>query len=256
MYNDVLFDEVDLTALGNIYITSVDMVRLPEIILSSNKLAKRDGLKTFSKEYGGRVINIEGHISSSSRQLFIQARDRLLNALRPLEKTLRVPIDGGPREYTATHQNTVFSDVGGGYGAFSIEMLCSDPFGYAMDTTTLINGVTITSSISEQSFSAITGSQPAPGKFIVNISSVTGGTGGSVTLTSASGDYMRVTRDFAADDQIIIDMKTMSCLVNGAEVDYTGTFWDLNIDDTFIEYSDDFTTRSVNLTLTYRPRTI
>jgi predicted phage tail component-like protein len=256
MYNDVLFNSVDLTELNGVKITSVISDNIPQVIINSGKNARQDGAKLFNKEYGAKIVTVEGYIARNSRETYVATRNELLKYLEPLESTLRVPIFNAPIEYTATVQNTIFSDVGGGYGKFSIEFLCSDPFGYDVDSRTIINGTTVTAASSDISLSeAVGGSYKTPPIITVTVTAVSGGTGKYIDLANEAGNNIRVTRDWVADDQLVIDMLNKTLRVNGASLDYTGTFWDLNVDDTLITYSDNFTTsRSVNILATYKRR--
>lgn len=258
MYNDVLFNGTDLTEITGIKINNIVHENMPQTVMSSGKIAKNDGIKIFNKEYGDKVIYIEGYITRSSREDFFSTRDTLLKTIEPREKVLRIPLFNRPLEYTGTVRNTAFSDTGGGYGKFSIEFLCSDPFGYDMDNRTIINGTTITASNSDQSFSeTIGGNYKTPAYVVLTVSSVVGGTGKYIDLSNQSGDSIRITRNWASNDQLIVDNKNRTCRVNGADVDFTGSFFDLSVDDTIMSYEDNFTTsRSVNLIVTYKRRNL
>ena len=49
-------------------------------------------------------------------------------------------------------------------------------------------------------------------------------------------------------------MLNKDCLVNGAITDYTGLFWNISPGDTSLIYSDNMTSRSVSLIVTYKRR--
>lgn len=254
-YTGLLFNTVDLTAITNVKVSRVITETIPEVIIQTGKLVRRDGMKLYNKEYGAKQIVVEGYITSNTRDGFLSTRDTLLRYLEPSEATLRVPIIPQPREWTATVQNTVFSDTGGGYGTFTITFLASDPFGYDRDAVTLLNGTSITAATSSPSLLAtIQGSYASPPTITVSLASVTGGTGKYIELTNQAGKSIKITRDWLSSDVLLINAKLKSCKVNGAEVDYTGTFWDLAVGDTSITYTDNFTTRTTSIVMIYKPR--
>ena len=126
MYNDVLFNSVDLTELPYVKIDRIILDNLPEPVIQAGKIARRDGSKLYNKEYGAKVIPIEGRIVADSRKNYLTARGTLLRYLQEQEATLRLPIEGSnPIDYTATMQNVIFSDVGGGYARFTINFCIS-----------------------------------------------------------------------------------------------------------------------------------
>lgn len=254
-YADVLFDSVDLTEIQNVKINRVITETIPEIIIQSEKLVRRDGMKLYNKEYGAKVIEIEGLITANSRDAFLSTRDTLLRYLEPQEATLQVPIEPQPRQWTSTVQNTIFSDTGGGYGSFTITFVASDPFGYDRDARTILNGATNTTGSADISLiESIQGSYETPATITITIAGVTGGTGKYIQLSNQSGDAIKITRDWISDEVLVLDMKLLTAKVNGALVDYTGTFWNMDVGDTTINYIDNFTTRTVSLMGTYKPR--
>jgi hypothetical protein len=254
-YDGLLFDSVDLNGLTNIEIDNVGIEAPPEFLLASAKLARTDGLKLFNKEYGGRVIPVRGRIMASGRSGFLATRDILMRYLAPLEATLRVPNGDDPIDFTATVENVMFSDTGGGYGAFTINFLCSDPFGYDAGHRTIINGSLVTAASADIGLlETIGGSVSAPMIITLTIANVTGGTGKYIDVANQGGDSIRITRDWSVGEVIVIDMRQKICQVNGVAVDYTGTFWNLAVGDTEVTYSDNLTTRSVSIMATYKRR--
>lgn len=254
-YDNTKFNEVDINSLEYIEVDRVNTEALPEVVLSAQKLARQDGSKLYLKEYGARRIVIEGRVMAPDRAGFITARDNLLKYLRGQQKRLEVPVGNSPREATATLENCVFSDVGGGYGRFTATFLCADPFLYDVYRRTIINGSTTTSAAATfELLETAGGSYETPPYIRLVLASAGGGTGKYIELSNQAGEAIRVTRDWITADTLILDMLNKDCLVNGAITDYTGLFWNISPGDTSLIYSDNMTSRSVSLIVTYKRR--
>lgn len=257
MYIDVLFDGTDLTEIEGFSVNSIITDRLPDIQISSGKLARQDGVKIYNKEYGSKKITIEGYITTSSRNAYLLVRDQLIRYTEPRNKVLRVPMDGTPLEYTATVSNLIFSDVGGGFARASIEFICTDPYGYDVNRRTLVNGTTTTSATNTFSYlESIGGVVATPPLITVSVASVTGSTGKYITLTNNAGETITVTRTWANNDVLEIDCLNHTVKVNTVLTNYTGVFWNLNIDDYSMIYADNFTTRTIGMRVSYRRRSL
>ncbi len=254
-YSNVLFNSQDLTEIQDVFIEDVSLDAQIDVTLYNGKIARADGIKHYGKSYGARKISVEGHIGANSRETYVTARSALMRFLEEQEAILQVPIKNLPLEFTATVENIAITDAGGGYGRFIITFLCSDPFGYDRDLRTLINGTLVTSASSEVSYTeSIGGDYKTPLYLTLVIASVTGATTKYIRLTNTAGNSITITRTWLADDVLVIDMKNLTCKVNGALVDYTGTFWEAGVGDTSLFYTDNMTTRSVGVTATYKRR--
>lgn len=249
------FNGTDLSTIPYIKFNEIGLERQPEVILATGKLVRKDGAKLFNKEFGSRVIEVSGLITSPSRELFLTSRNTLLRYLTSIEKTLQVPYIDNPIEFTATSGEVIFSNTGGGYGVFTIPFICSDPFGYDRDARTIVNGTSVTTASSSVNLSEpIAGYYRTPATITITISSITGGTAKYIQLTNTAGDAIKVTRDWSSNDQLVLNMKTETITVNGTAVDYTGNFWDFAVGDSAFTYADDFTTRTVSILATYHRR--
>lgn len=252
-YTNVSFNGTNLTDINDIKITSVIVDRLPDVQLSTGNLSRQDGVKIYNKKYASKKILVEGLITSDSREGYIEARDSLMAYTEPANKTLQVIIDNLPLEYTATVSNAIFKDSTGGYGGFSIEFIATDPFGYDRDAITILDGESVTDTGVVTLDETIGGSYKTPIDLTLQVISVTDGSG-YIDLSNALGENIRVTRDWAVDDTLVINSKTKTCTVNGLNVDYSGVFFNLGVGDTTISYDDSFTARSVTITATYKRR--
>lgn len=257
MYENVIFDETILTNIQNVKVNNIISDTIPQIVIAQGKLARQDGTKIFNKEYGSRKIIVEGHIQANSRADFLTARNQLVKATEPIEKILQLPLDGTPLQFTATVSNVLFNNTGGGFGRFSIEFTATDPYGYDVDQRVLINGTTNTAPTRTFDFDEVVGGSYKTAPIVtVAVASVTGGTGAYIELTNNAGESIKVTRDWEDDEVLEIDFKNFTVKIDGVLTDYSGVFWNLNVDDTALTYEDDFSTRTVGVTMTYKRRFI
>ncbi|RLA58679.1 MAG: hypothetical protein DRR04_10410 [Gammaproteobacteria bacterium] len=254
-YSDVVFDGNDLTAITNIKIIGVALDILPKVVLSRGKLSRQDGAKIYNKEFGGKKIIVTGLITTEDREDYLSARTELLGNLDGVEKTLSVIIGDLPLEYTATLDNVTINDSSGGYGSFTIDFACSGLYGRDRDTRVLVDGGTVSTTPEDITLSeTIGGSVKTPPRIVLTVLSVTGGTDAYIRVSNSKAEEIRITRTWAVDDQLILDMETKICTVNGIAHDYAGFFWSLAVGDTEVTYSDSLTTRSIGVQITYKRR--
>ena len=256
-YEQVYYDEIDLTEIVGVKITHCLTDSIPQVILSSGKIARSDGLIIHNREYGGRKINIRGFIARPDREQYLIARSELLKYLNKRTKVLQIPRDSQPTEYTATMSNVIFSDVGGGYGKFDIEFTCTDPFGFERNTIYLLNAYNVAIASEDITLDeVIRGDADSPGIITIAFLSITDGTAKTVSVLSEAGDNISVTRDWTTGEVLEFDMLHKTVQVNGINTDYTGVYWDFAPDDQNFTYEDDFTDRSADITAYYRPRVL
>ena len=251
----IYFNNVRLDTIEYITITNRLAHSLPTRAVDKKDLANEDGAKLVSADYKSKEIVIEGHIVAPNRQSMEVARDNLLNYLSVKEAHLKFDQSGTEREYTATVSQIIFSEAKGGFSTFTITFLCSNPFGYNTQSTSIAMGAAIIAFYGEKTFN-ILGSYRATPVITFTFSSLSGATGKTVTITNPdSGEEIIVTRDWSNSDILQIDSANKTVKVNGTEVNYTGKF--LTFDPGTgkkVVYEDNFTGRSVTVGFTYTKR--
>lgn len=253
----VYFNNIRLDNLEYIQFTNRLTHSIPKRRVNSKSLANTDGGKLVSADFDQREIIIEGVIIAPDRSLAELARDELMLYLIPKEKSLKIDQGGFERVYTATMQNVTFSEAKGGYIPFSINFLCSDPFGYREQATAIAMGAAITAFYGEKTFN-ILGNYKALPVITLTLSSLSGATGASITLTSAdNGQSISITRDWSNSDVIEIDSFNKTLKVNDTEVDYIGKFLEFDPGTSRkLVYEDTFTGRSITIQFSYTKRYI
>lgn len=251
-FNNIRLDEIEYIQFTN---------RLPHSIprrkINSRSLVNTDGGKLISADFDMREVIIEGVIIAPLRETAELARDELLLNLTAKEKPLKIDQGGSERVYTATMQNITFSEAKGGYIPFSINFICSDPFGYNEQSTDIAMGSAITAFYGEKTFN-ILGNYKALPLITLTLSSLSGATGATITLTDAdTGESIAVTRDWSNSDVLEIDNFNKTLKVNNTEVDYIGKFLSFKPGTARkLVYEDTFTGRSITFLFNYTKRYI
>lgn len=138
---------------------------------------------------------------------------------------------------------------------FSLDIICDNPFGRDVSATTLINNVTISTASSNQSMTIGGTFEEQYVTATYTVVSRTGAGLNTVTLkNNATGQQLSVIRAWAPSDIMVVDFENKSVKVNGAEVDYFGSFIKWAPGAATLVVSDDFTARSTRLTVTQNRR--
>ena len=250
---DVYFDGNNLSDLAGVTFTKRKTNSLPVRDSKVYKLARSDKSVLTSSEYVNKVISISGNITGDSRWQVEERLESLKALIQFSEKELLV--DQGPRQlrYTATMQS-ITEEVEGGLITFTIEFICSDPMGYEQTDSTLLQPQHVASA--DTTFALdVDGSYKAEPVITVSLTTVTGGTGATMTLkNNETGQGITITRDFADGDIIEVDCLNKRLTVNGADTDFTGLFPNFFPGNRVLGYVDNFTTRHLSITATYKKR--
>src|SRR3989304_3354649 len=253
----VYFNYVRLDNVAYVQFTKRFSHSIPTRAVNSKSLANDDGGKMVSADFNQREIIIDGTIIAPNRPAAELARDNLMQYLTPKEKPLKIDQGGFERVYTATMQNITFSEAQGGFIPFSINFICSDPFGYREQSTAIAMGAAITAFYGEKTFN-ILGNYKALPTITLTFASLSGATGKIVTLTNPdTGEEISITRDWVNTDVLVVNCFTKTLTVNGTEVDYTGKFLSFEPGTSRkLVYEDNFTGRSVTFGFSYTKRYI
>lgn len=206
-----------------------------------------------------KTVAISGFIIGSSQADLDSRIDTFKGYFIGKNKNLDITYGSGVRRYIATvPKDRIKIDRPDGtkkWAPFTIEFVCTEPFGLDTTPTSLFSVAGHTSA----SYTAtptvggnVEGQLPI---FTITINSLTG-----------TGDYVQVSNDannqalliigqgLANGDVLIIDCEQRIVTLNGDEIDYSGTFLELDPGTASITYSDGFTTRNVDIDAEYTKR--
>lgn len=257
MNNLATFNNVLFTSVPGLTVLATNPYLPPKRKLSIDSLARSDKSKLSSAFYTGRQIAVRVGISRTSRALVEQSLDALMALLQAYEKELVLSQAGSVRKYFCTLADVVAVKSGGSYLELNLIFECSDSFGYDTGYSTALSLSGVTSSTRADAI-PFTGSAPWQVPVItIYYTAMSGGTDGTVIVgNSATGQQVTVVRDWGAGDRLEIDSANKTVKVNGSIVAFSGAIpeWAPTLGNW--GYSDSFTTRTFNATITYYARNI
>lgn len=246
------FDGTDLSTIAGVQVYNYEVNKLPIRDIKINKLARRNKSIITSAEYVQKDLNLFLEVCGGGRSDTEDLLGTLKSYLNTENAIVTVPQGGRDVNYTAT-MNEFNYGWDGTTALLEVVFIASDPIGVSNTIDTLFAG-TITSA-SDSLSATVTGTFSTRPTITLTVDSVTGGTGGSMSVgNSDTQQAVTIMADFVAGDVIVIDVDSTSITINGSLTDFTGIFPDFDPGLQSLSYVDDFTTRSVSVTSDYYPR--
>jgi len=248
-FNANNLQDFNITTQVGIITNVINHTSIPEKIAELFTKADANGSVIPSINYPTKRISIGGIIKGSSQDNLDTRIDAFKAYFNGKDKNLDIDYAGSTRRYIATANSIgVSREQKALYATFTIEFICTNPFGLDISATSIINQAAYTSA----TFNAtptITGSAPYQLPiFTITINALTG-----------TGDYIQISNDnnnqqimlyglgLAANDVVVIDCANRVVTVNDLPVDYFGTFLEVELGASSITYTDGFATRSVDI---------
>lgn len=249
------YDPATRTGINTNVIRHTDM---PEATGDVVALANASDSAAPTNEYPNRIVALGGTIHGSSQSDLDSRVDAFKAIFVKRDKDLDIVYAGAIRRYRVIKVNAagIERQDKALFATFNIELICK-PFG--TDTTpTIIADVAGHTAATYTIEETIGGTAP----YQLPIISIT------INALTGTGDYIQVSNDqngqeiiltgleLAAGDVIIINPTPgeRSVTLNGTEVDYNGTFIELEPGERSITISDGFTTRSIDILIQYYKR--
>lgn len=252
---DVWFGGNNLNSIVGVEIYNHNFNDLPSRDIKIAKIARRDKSIITSSEYSSKLITVDLDVFTGTRAGAEGVIMTLKGILQPQNAILSVLQDGNNTEYIAT-MNEFNIEWVGVRAVIQVTFIASDPIGKGTSDVTLLDDNTTTAT---KDFSVnVDGSATAYPTFRVTVNAVTGGTTNkSITIKNGlTNQGITVTGDWANGDVLSINSDELIITLNNVVVDFTGMLPILPVGSGQVSYVDDFTTRDVDLVVTYQPRTI
>lgn len=250
----VIFNSNNLGEVEGVWLYYYNATDLPDRDINIHKLARRSLSIVTSAEYTQKTIPVMMRVCSGGRQATEETITRIKGLIQPQNGELIVYQSGEDFKYTATMNEFNIEWVGTS-AYVVIVFIASTPIAEAVDTDIMTNFNTELAS--DGSSFIVTGSYIAEPVINVTINSVTGGTGEAVSIFNASTNQgITITGDFTAGSQLEIDCSQYTARLNGVNMDFEGLFPTFPPGSQRIGYSDTFTTRDVDVTVTYNPKVV
>lgn len=245
-----------LLKTSNIITNAINHTDAPEVELGLLVVANANRSAINDYDALPRKIDISGVISGTSQIDLDQRIDSFKTIFNGKNKNLDINYAGGIRRYIATKNSLSITRSGAlKFAGFKVQFICTEPFGLDVAPTVLINQSAITTSTftATPSFGG-TAPYQLP-KFTITINSLTG-TGDYIQLSNNANNQSIIIlgQSIANGNILIIDNEMREVLKNGSRIDYSGVFFEMDLGNASITYSDGFATRNVNIYAEYFKR--
>lgn len=206
-----------------------------------------------------KIIVISGVIKGSSQADLDNRIDTFKGYLNGKKKNLDIDYGGGTRRYIATVPKDRIKipreDGTKLWTPFTVEFLCTEPFGLDITPTSLF-------SVAGHTTASYTATPTVGGNaehqlpvFTITINSLTG-TGDYVQISNNANNQgiLIIGQGLTAGDIVVIDCAQRIVTINGTEIDFSGGMIELEPGAASISYADGFTTRNVDIAAEYVKR--
>jgi phage-related protein len=262
MNGDLSYNSNDLqtytpTAGVGIITNSIEHTSLPDKLMALYAMADADGSSIPAINYPSKKVTIGGIIKGSSQADLDSRIDTFKGYFIGKDENLDITYGSSTRRYVATaNAVSVVRQQKALFATFQIEFLCTNPFGIDTSATNLWTAKNNFTAATFTETPTVGGNAP----FQLPVITIT------IDALTGAGDYVQISNDnnnqelliyglgLVAGDVIIIDCVERTVTVNGNEVNYYGTFLELEPGANSITYTDGFTTRTVDVTATYVKR--
>jgi hypothetical protein len=238
---------------ANIFVKNIDHFSLPPKSMQVLTIAHENKSAIPFTSYPNRVVLVEGVITGSSIADLDSKLDTFKNYFISQDQNLDIDYNSVTRRYIATLDtaNSKINRPGGLlYAEFSLQFVCTSPFGQDTASTTILTaaGRTLSGYVDAVTFG---GTAPYQLPVItITLTAVTGGTGFLFFGNNGNGQGITISgRTFANADVIVIDCTLKTVTVNGTPVNFSGAFPEFSPGAASLGYSDGFTTRTFNITV-------
>lgn len=251
----VSFDSFDLQD-GTYNTTRLNPVGAPNRSVDMLPIARADGSVMVFQKFDAKTIRLEGYINSATREDLEADIDALKVATRPESGVLEFDWGTGVRMYDCVANLSIERGQENiSFVPFTIEFQSESPFatdGTSDSLVTAQNNTTGSASIPI----TVTGTYDAQPVVTISIVAINPSvTASELTIGNANNSqYLAVNEIFTAGDELVIDCKNYRCFLNGNFVPSIGQFPYFAPGAGVLEYSDNCTTRDINITATAEKR--
>lgn len=217
-------------------------------------LANRSVITT--SDYPNKAISINGTIIGSSLTDIDSRMDAFRGFLRGIEKNLDINFNGATRRFIASANAVSVVKKGKQlYAKFTVQFICSIPFGADVAATTALTATGRTANSYADAYTFLGTAPYQKPKITITYTAVTGG-GTYMSFGNANnGQSVNITGiTFAPGDVLVIDPNDASgspVRLNGVPINYTGAIPEFEPGLCSFNYADGFTTRTFNILVEY-----
>jgi phage-related protein len=249
----VKFGSYDMQDDG-VVVSETDVYSAPPNDIQAVELAGRDGALIVQQRYKSKRFTADGHIQKDTIVELETTLDAFKAAMASKNQAFDIDYAGGVRRFLASAENIIIARKGPTTCGFSVEFLSPDGMGWDIDGIALLSPTSV--SASAQTYAVtVGGSYMAEPLLTYTLSSVTGGTNKTVTLSNGGSlRGLSVTRTWSSGDVLEVDSLKKTVYVNDVPTDFLGQFPTWQPGAGTLDYLDDFTTRTASVQMTYTRR--
>ena len=247
------FNGNDLSQVSGVWLYNYNATDLPERDIKLHKLARRSLSIVTSSEYTQKSIPVMMRVCSGTRQDTEETLTDIKGLLQPQNGELVLKQSNELFKYTAT-MNEFNIEWVGSTAYVIIVFIASTPIAEAVDSDTLVNFNTTLAS--DGASFIVDGSYVAEPIIDITINSVTGGTGSISVFNASTNQGIIVTGTFSAGQHLEIDCSDYTVNLAGTNMDFAGIFPTFPPGSQRIWYTDTFTTRNVDITVSYNVKIV
>lgn len=250
-FNNIILSEV----VPGLTVLAVNSYVPPKRTLTINGIARTNRNKVSTGFFTSKEIIVTVGITRDTRANAEISLGVLLTYIQNIEADLVVIQEGLPRRYTATYSDCDITTGGGSYLEVDLVFTLSESFGYNLSYETLLSttGRTLYNYTDTLTFNGTAQAQlPIITAFL---SALSGATTNQVTIKNvATGVGITVNRAWTAGDRLVIDSQNRTVTVNGTAADFSGGFPEFTPGVNYLNYQDNFVSRTLALSAYYYRR--
>ena len=247
------FNGNDLSQVNGVWLYNYNATDLPERDIKLHKLARCSLSIVTSSEYTQKSIPVMMRVCSGTRQDTEETLTNIKGLLQPQNGELILEQSNELFKYTAT-MNEFNIEWVGSTAYVIIVFIASTPIAEAVDSDTLVSFNTTLAS-NGASF-IVDGSYLAEPIIDITINSVTGGTGEISIFNASTNQGITVDGTFSAGQHLEINCAEYTVNLAGVNMDFVGLFPTFPPGSQRIGYTDTFTTRNVDVTVSYNDKIV
>lgn len=244
-------DDYNIDSIEYLNIRRVDILGIPATDLKKASSSITDGGVATNLYYREKPIILECDIKAPDHDTLNDTHRTLMEKIQGANRTIKTAVDGDNVVYTATFINESIRKLEGGFLQVNLTFEAQDPIGVTEGYFTT-QDFSITTATNTTNLT-VGGNYYAKPVITVHISAISTSNPSTIQIGSDSGT-LSISRDWTVGDVLVIDSENGTVKVNDIEVLFSGNTPELNIGSNSVSYEDDFTSRTVNLTVRYKKR--
>jgi hypothetical protein len=203
--------------------------------------------------YPSKTITITGRIFDDTVELLDATLDVFRGYFTVDNANLDIGYNNSIRRYIATMNVLDITRPGGlTYADFSLELICTQPFGQDITATTAIHAIGRTAA-SYTDLITMAGTAPWQKPVVTLTYSAVVGSGAINFSNNANGQQITISGTRSAGDIVIFDSFNKRVQVNYVDYTFTGAFPEFPPGAASMQYSDGLTSRTFTYDIQYYP---